>query len=139
MRTAIERARAIQAARVGELTNIQIYLTTPDVTLDDVRTYVAERIEGVLPIDYHVYRQQWQCLADEVKPGPLLPFLAAAPLEAGLAFRFSPSFPREIRSRCVEPKFVSDPDGAPYTRDARKPAASAPSAVAKHSSGIVWW
>ena len=54
-----DRPDPIQAAaRIGELTRLALWLEQPGLTLDDVRRYVAERLERLYPLDFHVYRQR---------------------------------------------------------------------------------
>jgi|GEM_PF-2473896 len=77
----------LAAARIGELTRLALWLEQPDLTADDVRQYVAERLERLYPIDYHVYRQRWQALEADSRPGPLLSFLDWWPLAQELAER----------------------------------------------------
>jgi len=77
----------LAAARIGELTRLALWLEQPDLTLDDVRYYVADRLERLYPLDYHVYRQRWQALDADIRPGPLLDFLDWWPLAQELAER----------------------------------------------------
>jgi len=77
----------IAGARIGELTRLALWLEQPDLTLDDVRQYVAERLERLYPLDFHVYRNRWQTLDADVLPGPLLSFLDWWPLAQELAER----------------------------------------------------
>ncbi len=77
----------LAAARIGELTRLALWLEQPGLTLDDVRRYVAERLERLYPVAYHIYRQRWQVLEDGARPGPLLSFLAWWPLAQELAER----------------------------------------------------
>lgn len=83
-----DRPDPIQAAaRIGELTRLALWLEQPGLSLDDVRRYVAERLERLFPLDFHVYRQRWQALDDGSRPGPLLSFLEWWPLAQELAER----------------------------------------------------
>ena len=75
------------AARIGELTRLALWLEQPGLTVDDVRRYVAERLERLYPLDYHVYRQRRQALEADARPGPLLGFLNCWPLAQELAER----------------------------------------------------
>ena len=77
----------LAAARIGELTRLALWLEQPDLTADDVRQYIAERLERLYPIDYHVYRQRWQALEADSRPGPLLSFLEWWPLAQELTER----------------------------------------------------
>ncbi len=77
----------LAAARIGELTRLALWLEQPGLTLDDVRRYVADRQERLYPIDYHVYRQRWQALEADSRPGPLLSFLDWWPLAQELVER----------------------------------------------------
>ena len=77
----------LAAARIGELTRLALWLEQPGLTLDDVRHYVAERLERLYPLDFHIYRQRWQALDDDARPGPLLAFLEWWPLAQELAER----------------------------------------------------
>lgn len=77
----------LTAARIGELTRLALWLEQPDLTTDDVRRYVAERLERLYPTDYHTYRQRWQALDADRRPGPLLSFLDWWPLAQELAER----------------------------------------------------
>ncbi len=47
-------ALPLTAARIGELLRLQIILEQPDLTLFDVRLYLAGRPGRPLPLDYHV-------------------------------------------------------------------------------------
>ena len=75
----------LAAARIGELTRLALWLEQPGLSLDDVRRYVAERLERLYPLDFHVYRNRWQALEAEGRPGPLLGFLEWWPLAQELA------------------------------------------------------
>ena len=77
----------LAAARIGELTRLALWLEQPRLSLDDVRHYVAERLERLYPIDFHIYRQRWQALEADSRPGPLLSFLEWWPLAQELAER----------------------------------------------------
>ncbi|MCB0026169.1 MAG: hypothetical protein KDD91_24220 [Caldilinea sp.] len=77
----------LAAARIGELTRLALWLEQPDLTLDDVRHYVADRLERLYPLDFHVYRNRWQALDVDARPGPLLTFLDWWPLAQELAER----------------------------------------------------
>jgi len=70
----------LAAARIGELTRLALWLEQPGLSLDDVRCYVAERLERLYPLDFHIYRQRWQALDDDARPWPLLDFLGWWPL-----------------------------------------------------------
>ena len=48
----------LAAARIGELLRLRLWLDQPDLDLATVRSYVAERLERLYPIDYHVYRRR---------------------------------------------------------------------------------
>ena len=50
-------------ALIGELLRLQVLLEGPGLSLDQIRTYVAERLELLYPLDYHVYRRRWEQLA----------------------------------------------------------------------------
>ena len=77
----------LAAARIGELTRLAVWLEQPELTADDVRQYVAERLERLYPLDFHVYRQRWHALEADSRPGPLLSFLDWWPLAQELAER----------------------------------------------------
>jgi len=77
----------LAATRIGELTRLALWLEQPGLTLDDVRHYVAERLEHLYPLDFHSYRQRWQALDDGSRPGPVLSFLEWWPLAQELAER----------------------------------------------------
>ena len=77
----------LAAARIGELTRLALWLEQPGLSLDDVRCYVAERLERLYPLDFHIYRQRWQALEDGGRPGPLPTFLEWWPLAQELAER----------------------------------------------------
>lgn len=62
------------AGRLDELARLLDYLESDNLTVDAVRAHVAERIEVLLPVEYHVYRRRWQALLGGTEPGPLLPF-----------------------------------------------------------------
>lgn len=49
---------ALTAARIGELLSLHLWLDQPDLDLAAVRSYVADRLERLYPIDYHVYCQR---------------------------------------------------------------------------------
>ncbi len=77
----------LAAARIGELTRLALWLEQPGLSLDDVRHHVAEWLERLYPLDYHVYRQRWQALEADRRPEPLLSFLAWRPLAQELVER----------------------------------------------------
>ncbi len=77
----------LAAARIGELTRLALWLEQPGLSLDDVRRYVAERLERIYPLDFHIYRQRWQALDGDNRPEPLLSFLEWWPLAQDLAER----------------------------------------------------
>ena len=77
----------LAAARIGELTRLALWLEQPGLTLDDVRRYVAERLERLYPLDFHIYRNRWQALDVDIRPGPLLAFLDWWPLAQELTER----------------------------------------------------
>jgi hypothetical protein len=56
-------ASAVTDARIGELLRLQVLLDGPDISLDDLRAYLVERLEAIYPLDYHVYRRRWERLA----------------------------------------------------------------------------
>lgn len=60
------------SARIGELFRLQALLDTPDVTIAELRAYITERIETLLPPAYLLYRQHWQALLPDEAPGPLM-------------------------------------------------------------------
>lgn len=47
------------AARIGELLRLHLFLDQPDLDLAAVRAYVADRLQRLYPLDYHVYRRRW--------------------------------------------------------------------------------
>ena len=53
----------LTAARIGELLRLQIILEQPDLTLFDVRLYLADRLAALSPLDYRVYVRRWRALA----------------------------------------------------------------------------
>lgn len=65
----------LTAARIGELLCLHLLLDQPDLTLFDVRLYLADRLANLYPLDYHVYVRRWRGLAPGAEPGPLLGFL----------------------------------------------------------------
>ena len=77
----------LAATRIGDLTRLALWLEQPDLTTDDVRRYVVERMERLYPIAYDVYRQRWQALDDDARPGPQLSFLEWWPLAQEMAER----------------------------------------------------
>jgi hypothetical protein len=68
------------AARIGELLRLHLFLDQPDLDLAAVRAYVADRLQRLYPLDYHVYRQRWHDRGERLAPGPLLSFLEWWPL-----------------------------------------------------------
>ena len=68
------------AARIGELLRLRLWLDQPDLDLAAVRAYVADRLERLYPIDYHVYRRRWHDLGAHQAPGTMLSFLEWWPL-----------------------------------------------------------
>ena len=80
-------AHPLTAARIGELLRLQILLEQPDLTLFDIRFYVADRLADLYPLDYLVYVRRWRALPPGAEPGPLLGFLEWWPLVEELAER----------------------------------------------------
>lgn len=58
-----EDTQSLADARIGELLRLQVLLEGPSLSHDEIRTYVAERLEALYPLDYHVYRKRWEQLA----------------------------------------------------------------------------
>jgi hypothetical protein len=56
-------AELVGDARIGELMRLQALLEGPSLSLDEIRTYVAERLEVLFPLEFHVYRRRWEQLA----------------------------------------------------------------------------
>jgi hypothetical protein len=56
-------------ARIGELLRLQVLLDGPDLSLNDLRAYLVERLEALYPLDYHVYRRRFEQLAAGEVPG----------------------------------------------------------------------
>jgi hypothetical protein len=50
-------------ARIGELLRLQVLLDGPCLAHDEIRAYVADRLEALYPLDYHAYRRRWAQLA----------------------------------------------------------------------------
>lgn len=65
----LEYAQAFSDARIGELLRLQVLLDGPSLSHDEIRAYVAERLETLYPLDYHVYRRRWEQLASGAVPG----------------------------------------------------------------------
>lgn len=59
----------------------------PTADLAAVRVYVADRLERLYPIDYHVYRRRWHDRGSRQAPGALLSFLEWRPLVQELTER----------------------------------------------------
>lgn len=77
----------LTATRITELLRLQLLLDQPDLTLFDVRLYLADRLADLYPLDYLVYVRRWRGLAPGEEPGPLLGFLEWWPLVEELAER----------------------------------------------------
>ena len=75
------------AARIGELLRLHLWLDQTDLDLAAVRAYVADRLERLYPLDYHVYRRRWHGRGPDGAPGPLLSFLEWWPLMQELTER----------------------------------------------------
>lgn len=81
MNSLIDQPWAILVGRLSVLERMQAdLLSEPNVTIEDVRVYVADLTEYLLPLDYHVYRRRWQALPDGAALGPLLSFPEWYPL-----------------------------------------------------------
>lgn len=59
----IQDAEIVADARIGELIRLQTLLEGPGLSLDESRTYVAEQLEVLYPLEFHVYRRRWEQLA----------------------------------------------------------------------------
>jgi hypothetical protein len=70
----------LAAAGIVELLCLQLHLDQPNLTLFDVRLYLADRLAALFPLDYHVYVRRWRGLAPGAEPGPLPGFLEWWPL-----------------------------------------------------------
>ena len=75
------------AARIGELLRLHLWLDQPDLDLAAVRAYIADRLQRLYSLDYHVYRRRWHDRGERLAPGPLLTFLEWWPLEQELGER----------------------------------------------------
>lgn len=79
----------LAAARIGELLRLRLFSRPADLDLDAVRSYVAERLERLYPLDCHVYRRRWHDLGAHQAPGALLSFLTWWPLVQELEERMT--------------------------------------------------
>ena len=64
-----EDPQSFTDARIGELLRLQVLLEGPSLSHDEIRTYVADRLEALYPLDYHIYRKRWEQLASGAVPG----------------------------------------------------------------------
>ena len=87
------------AARIGELLRLHLFLDQPDLDLAAVRAYIADRLQRLYSLDYHVYRRRWHDRGERLAPGPLLTFLEWWPLV------------QELEERATVAAIVGEVDG----------------------------
>lgn len=64
-----EDRQSLIDARIGELLRLQVLLDGPRFAVGEIRDYIAERLEAIYPLDYHVYRRRWEQLASGAVSG----------------------------------------------------------------------
>ena len=112
----------LAAVRIGELLRLRLWLDQPDLDLAAVRVYVADRLERLYPIDYHVYRRRWHDLGAHQAPGTLLSFLERWPLVQELTERATvAALVGEADSRVGELRRVLLEEGKSDSTQAERP------------------